>query len=94
MRRTKAQLKARNNFHLEINELGFPIAHSHDDGHQAIVECCPLCGERHLHGSGSEYGHRVSHCVPDNQKKWVKLHPEVLPYISPDHGYYLKPDDQ
>lgn len=29
-----------------------------------VMDCCPLCGELHVHGGGRKLlGHRVAHCV-------------------------------
>lgn len=92
MKRSSRQNSARNNFELRLTENGYPIAYGHDENGQAIIECCPLCGERHFHGEGSYYGHKVEHCVPDNQKKWQIIHPETIIYAG--KGYYIYPENE
>jgi len=46
-----------------------------------IMECCPYCGEEHLHGGGKGeepmYGHRVSHCI--NPSKGYEKGYELIP---------------
>ncbi|MGI5408692.1 hypothetical protein ACQEV9_18100 [Streptomyces chartreusis] len=27
-----------------------------------LVVICPHCGEKHRHGAGGGYGHRIAHC--------------------------------
>jgi hypothetical protein len=44
-----------------------PIVPVRRRGHQLIVERCPHCGRRHVHGDGGQgspgmHGHRVAHC--------------------------------
>lgn len=46
------------------------LSGSEADGWQWVVECCPLCGEKHVHGGGPGdsdprrcLGHRFAHCA-------------------------------
>jgi hypothetical protein len=89
MKRTERQKQLRANFVLKITDDGYPIAYGHQRGEQTVIECCPLCGEQHFHGKESYYGHKVEHCVPENQKRWQKLYPETASYVG--KGYYMYP---
>jgi len=59
------------------------------DGHRLKVVRCPHCGRRdhHLHGDGGDagpdYGHRVSHCIPDDLPPSLRGKPL---------GYFLRLD--
>ena len=61
--------------------------HLHAHGAVWVVEQCPYCGERHVHGGGGPnedprrfLGHRVPHC--DLQKLPVG--------VNPSPGYVLR----
>jgi len=40
-----------------------PVVRGRRDGNLLIVDPCPHCGGRHIHGAAGEGGHRQAHCV-------------------------------
>jgi len=49
---------------LERDQDGRPIVTCRlvQSGRLAVIDCCPYCGEKHLHAAGAD-GHRLAHCL-------------------------------
>jgi hypothetical protein len=63
---------------------GVPVVPVRRSGHQLIIETCPYCKERHVHGDGGEHsggshGHRVAHCRmrEDGGAGYILIEPEA-----------------